>query len=124
MKKVKDLLRRFLPQIVANFIAFYTIPGFVIISGKEFDPVDMMIALPIILNCAVSLVGAGYDTWKHGFHWLSIALPVIMFLPSVFFFYGAQPMAFIFDLIYAVPAAAAAVFCYYVRLRYEKQRRF
>ncbi len=120
---VKALFKRYLPLIFAYFIAFYTIPGFIIISGKEFDPQTVIIALLYIVNCGVSLIATGYDTWTKGFCWVSIALPVVMFLPSAFAFYSGSTMSLIFCVAYTIPAGVAAAFTQYVRMMHQRRRK-
>lgn len=94
------------------------------ISGKKFDPELMIIALLYVVNGGVTLLATGYDTWKRGFCWVSIVLPVAMFFPSVYLFYGGATMVFLFNIGYALPAGVAAAFTQYVRMMHQRRRKF
>jgi len=123
LKKVKAFLNRYWALLLAYFMAFYTIPMFIVMTGKEFDVGTLIIALLYCVNCGVSLIATGYDTWTKGFHWISIVLPVVMFFPSAFLFYAGSTMSLLFCIGYSIPAGMAAAFTQYVRMMHQRRRK-
>lgn len=121
--KANSIFSRYSIIFLALFMAFYSVPGYLVISGQKFDTEIMVYGLLIILNCGVSLVTAGYDTWTKGFCWPSVVLPPLMFLPSAFIFYGGSTTALIFCVAYLVLAGVADAFTYYVRLMHQRRRK-
>lgn len=86
-------LRKILPFLIANAIAFYVFPLFIKDTGTAM--LVLLIGIPTICFIVSLIYGI-----KETFDWFYILLTMLIFIPSIFIFYNES--AAIYTLVYGI----------------------